>query len=65
MSSDAANLPVRFDTIEALEDFMTSPSAALAEDLATIPGDILVLGSAERWGRRWRGWPSVRHRRSG
>ena len=50
MSSNAANLPARFDTIEALEDFMTSPSAALTKDLAAIPGDILVLGVAGKMG---------------
>ncbi|MBS0223791.1 MAG: NAD-dependent epimerase/dehydratase family protein [Proteobacteria bacterium] len=50
MSSDAATLPTRFDTIETLEDFMTLPSAALTQDLATIPGDIMVLGVGGKMG---------------
>ena len=37
-------LPVRFDSVEAVEDFMTTPSDALIADLARTPGDILVLG---------------------
>ena len=37
-------LPARFDTVEAVEDFMTTPSDALIADLARIPGDIIVLG---------------------
>ena len=50
MSTDAARLPARFDTVEALEDFMTTPSAALIEDLSTLPGDILVLGVGGKMG---------------
>jgi nucleoside-diphosphate-sugar epimerase len=37
-------LPARFETIEALEEFMTRPSQVLIDDLAKTPGDILVLG---------------------
>jgi len=43
-------LPVRFDSIEAVEDFMTTPSAALIADLAKTPGDIMVLGVAGKMG---------------
>ena len=50
MSTDAARLPTRFDTVEALEDFMTTPSAALIEDLSALPGDILVLGVGGKMG---------------
>jgi nucleoside-diphosphate-sugar epimerase len=50
MSNNGTNLPARFDTIEAVEDFMTSPSAALTNDLATIPGDILILGVGGKMG---------------
>jgi nucleoside-diphosphate-sugar epimerase len=43
-------MPVRFDSVEALEDFMTMPSPALVADLARAPGDILVLGVAGKMG---------------
>lgn len=45
-----APLPERFADVEALEDFMTAPSAALAADLARAPGDILVLGVGGKMG---------------
>jgi nucleoside-diphosphate-sugar epimerase len=45
-----AALPQRFDNIEALEDFMTTPSPALVADLKTLPGDILVLGVGGKMG---------------
>lgn len=44
------NLPRRFDSVEAVEDFMTAPSAALIADLAATPGDILVLGVGGKMG---------------
>ena len=40
----------RFDSIEALEDFMTAPSEALVTDLARTPGDIMVLGVGGKMG---------------
>ena len=43
-------LPARFETVEALEDFMTAPSQALIDDLAKVPGDILVLGVGGKMG---------------
>jgi nucleoside-diphosphate-sugar epimerase len=43
-------LPVRFESVEALEDFMTTPSAALVADLAKTPGDIIVLGVGGKMG---------------
>jgi nucleoside-diphosphate-sugar epimerase len=43
-------LPEKFESVEALEDFMTEPTPALAEDLAREPGDILVLGVAGKMG---------------
>ncbi len=43
-------LPKGFDTVEALEDFMTEPSPELVADLALAPGDILVLGVAGKMG---------------
>jgi nucleoside-diphosphate-sugar epimerase len=42
--------PERFETVEALEDFMTAPSPALVADLARAPGDILILGVAGKMG---------------
>jgi nucleoside-diphosphate-sugar epimerase len=43
-------LPKRFDSVEALEDFMTTPSAELVADLKTLRGDILVLGVGGKMG---------------
>ncbi|WP_421998223.1 NAD-dependent epimerase/dehydratase family protein [Reyranella sp.] len=43
-------LPTRFDSVEAVEDFMTAPSAALVADLARAPGDIIVLGVGGKMG---------------
>ena len=45
-----SKLPDRFESIEALEDFMTAPSTALAADLAATPGDIMVLGVGGKMG---------------
>ena len=43
-------LPARFDSVEAVEDFMTTPSDALVADLASTPGDIMVLGVGGKMG---------------
>ncbi len=43
-------LPKRFDDVEALESFMSEPSPALVADLATIDGDIMVLGVGGKMG---------------
>jgi nucleoside-diphosphate-sugar epimerase len=43
-------LPVRFNSIEAVEDFMTTPTAALIADLGKTPGDIIVLGVGGKMG---------------
>ncbi len=43
-------LPARFETVEAVEDFMTAPSDALVADLAKTPGDVIVLGVAGKMG---------------
>jgi len=43
-------LPARFENVEALEAFMTEPSAALVEDLAGVAGDIMVLGVGGKMG---------------
>ncbi len=43
-------LPDRFDSVEAMEDFMTAPSEALIADLARTPGDIMVMGVGGKMG---------------
>ncbi|MBX3499036.1 MAG: NAD(P)-dependent oxidoreductase [Alphaproteobacteria bacterium] len=45
-----STLPKRFETVEAMEDFMTTPSPRLIADLAKASGDILVLGVAGKMG---------------
>jgi nucleoside-diphosphate-sugar epimerase len=46
----AESLPEAFASVEALEDFMTTPSQALIDDLAAIDGDILILGVGGKMG---------------
>ncbi|HWE16813.1 MAG TPA: NAD(P)-dependent oxidoreductase [Hyphomicrobiaceae bacterium] len=46
----AEPLPDRFESVAALEDFMTAPTPALIEELARVPSDILVLGAAGKMG---------------
>lgn len=43
-------LPDRFADADAVEEFMTRPTAALQADLAQAPGDILVLGVGGKMG---------------
>ena len=43
-------LPARFDSVEALEDFMTEPTPGLIADLAKVDGDILVIGVGGKMG---------------
>ena len=50
MLMDPANLPRRFEDVESLEAFMARPSRALLDDLAAVPGDILVLGAGGKMG---------------
>jgi nucleoside-diphosphate-sugar epimerase len=47
---DALALPDRFGDVETLEEFMTRPSRALVDDLARVPGDIMVLGVGGKMG---------------
>jgi nucleoside-diphosphate-sugar epimerase len=47
---DAHALPARFDDVESLEEFMTRPSQALADDLERVRGDIMVLGVGGKMG---------------
>jgi nucleoside-diphosphate-sugar epimerase len=43
-------LPARFESVEHLEDVMTTPSAGLARELAGVPGDIIILGVGGKMG---------------
>ena len=43
-------LPARLDSVEHLEDVMTTPSAGLVGALATVPGDLMVLGVGGKMG---------------
>jgi len=43
-------LPARFESVEQLEDVMTTPSEGLVADLARAPGDIVVLGVGGKMG---------------
>ena len=47
---DLANLPERFASLDDLDEFMTRPSPALAADLATIDGDLMILGVGGKMG---------------
>ena len=43
-------LPTSFENVDALEEFMTRPDDALIRDLATVDGDIVVLGVGGKMG---------------
>lgn len=45
-----SKLPDRFDSVDGMEEFMTRPSEALVADLASTPGDIMVLGVGGKMG---------------
>jgi hypothetical protein len=45
-----ADLPKRFADVGELESFMARPSQDLVDDLAVVPGDILVLGAGGKMG---------------
>jgi len=42
--------PERFDEVGQLDDYMSTPSNALIEDMAAIDGDILILGVSGKMG---------------
>lgn len=42
--------PARFASVDDLEEVMTRPDAALTADLATLDGDIMVLGAGGKMG---------------
>ncbi len=45
-----AGFPERFGSVDELEDFMTTPSQALINDLRRLDGDILILGVGGKMG---------------
>ena len=47
---DPLALPDRFASVEALDEFMTRPTAALVDDMARVDGDLLILGVAGKMG---------------
>jgi nucleoside-diphosphate-sugar epimerase len=50
MPTDDHTLPARFADVDTLDEFLARPSRALVEDLATIDGDIIVLGVGGKMG---------------
>ena len=50
MASPSDPQPERFADVDALEEFMTRPDPALVRDLATVEGDILILGAGGKMG---------------
>lgn len=47
---DPRAFPEKFESVEHLEDFMSTPSQALVDDLAALEGDIIILGVAGKMG---------------
>ena len=47
---DPAQLPERFASTEALDEFLTRPSAALVAALAGVEGDLVILGVGGKMG---------------
>ena len=48
--SSIDDLPVSFADEEELEEFMSRPSRALIDDLASLDGDIMILGASGKMG---------------
>ncbi len=46
----SGRLPERFGDVTELEEFLTTPSRPLADDLAMLDGDILILGAGGKMG---------------
>lgn len=46
----ATALPESFGSVEELEEYMTRPTPALVRDLASVDGDIIILGVAGKMG---------------
>jgi len=49
-SATAAAWPAGFADTEALDAFLTRPSPALVDDLARVPGDLMILGVGGKMG---------------
>lgn len=47
---DPTTFPPRIDDVAALDELLSRPSRALVDDLATVSGDILVLGAGGKMG---------------
>ena len=47
---DSFRLPAKFESVDALEEFLARPSQALVDDLAQVEGDIMILGVAGKMG---------------
>lgn len=47
---DRTSFPDHFRDVDHLEDYMSTPTQALIDDLAAVPGDITVLGVAGKMG---------------
>ena len=47
---DPDRLPQRLDSVEALEELLSRPSAALLDDLAEVDGDLMILGVGGKMG---------------
>ena len=47
---DERNFPTHFETEQALEDFLATPSRELVDDLATVEGDLIILGVGGKMG---------------
>ena len=43
-------LPTHFESVEALDDFMSEPTPALVADLARLQGDLIILGVGGKMG---------------
>ena len=50
MNAARADLPERFANVEELEAFLSRPTPDLVADLATVDGDILILGVGGKMG---------------
>jgi nucleoside-diphosphate-sugar epimerase len=47
---DPSDLPERFASVDALDEFMSRPSRALVADLDRVDGDLMILGVAGKMG---------------
>lgn len=47
---DPGRLPQRFASVHELDEFLARPSSALIRDLASVEGDIMILGVAGKMG---------------